>query len=115
MLGVRYVVVLDRSAPTPFEAIDAPRRPWIDATLAGQLDLQEVDLNGALRMYRNTAWLPMAVAVPPRSTAPRNCRWRTATTTPALELDATPAAVGLAWSIPTRRCTWRRRPIRGGA
>ena len=65
VLGVRYVVVIDRLAPVPFESAQDPAAAWIDATLGSQLDLAEIELNGAMRVYRNTAWLPLTVELPP--------------------------------------------------
>ncbi len=58
ILGIRYVVVVDRLAPAPFDGPTRSAAPWIDATLSSQLDLAEVELNAAFRLYRNTAWLP---------------------------------------------------------
>ncbi len=68
LLAVRYVVVVDRLAPTPFVSNERPAPPWIDATLSSQLDLAPVDLNAAIRVYRNTAWQPMTVLVPADAT-----------------------------------------------
>ncbi|MEZ5236802.1 MAG: glycosyltransferase family 2 protein [Acidimicrobiales bacterium] len=63
-LGVRYVVVVDQLAPAPYDSRRAPAAEWLDATLASQLDLAEVELNGAVRVYRNTAWWPLTMALP---------------------------------------------------
>ncbi len=64
LMAVRYVVVVDRLAPTPFLSHERPAAGWIDPTLSSQLDLAQVDLNSAIRVYRNTAWQPMTVLVP---------------------------------------------------
>ena len=61
--AIRYVVVVDRLAPTPFESLEHPAAAWIDATMSSQLDLAEIDLNAAMRVYRNTAWLPTVAVV----------------------------------------------------
>jgi hypothetical protein len=64
VFGIRYVVVVDRLAPAPFEAAERPAAPWLDAALSSQLDLARIDLNSALRIYRNEAWLPFTAVVP---------------------------------------------------
>ena len=59
-MGVRYVIVADQLAPAPFGGPNLPADPALDDLLAGQLDLEEVDVNSALRVYRNSAWIPLA-------------------------------------------------------
>jgi len=68
VFGIRYVVVVDRLAPAPFDAPERPAAAWLDATLSSQLDLARVDLNSALRIYRNEAWLPFTALVPAGAT-----------------------------------------------
>jgi len=70
VMAVRYVVVVDRLAPTPFDGPERPAATWLDATLSSQLDLARIDLNGAMRVYRNTAWLPMVDTVDAGATTP---------------------------------------------
>jgi hypothetical protein len=63
-MGVRYVVVTEQLAPAPFsdEAIPVPAA--ITATLAGQLDLEPLDVPAGLTVYRNQATLPMRAELP---------------------------------------------------
>lgn len=63
-MGIRYVVVPERSAPATNES---PRRPppeSLTALLASQLDLEQVDTDDALTVYRNTAWVPLVASLP---------------------------------------------------
>ncbi len=63
-MGIRYVVVPERSAPA---ANETPRRPppgSLTALLASQLDLEQVDTDDALTVYRNTAWVPLVSSLP---------------------------------------------------
>ncbi len=65
-LGVGVVVVVDRPAPAPFVS-DARAQPppgALVSALDGQLDLERLSaVNRALRVYRNTAVLPVRAAV----------------------------------------------------
>lgn len=62
--GVQFVVVPQRAAPTPFRAIErAVPEPLIGA-LAEQLDLERVEGDAAVVVYRNTAFAPVRAVVP---------------------------------------------------
>jgi hypothetical protein len=64
-MGVKYVIVPERLAPSPFEADVQPVPPDLKAVLAGQLDLKQIDLDEAVTVYRNEAAIPTRAAVPP--------------------------------------------------
>ncbi len=63
--GVRYIVVPTRAVPFAYpDATEAPPPEWLPDLLAAQLDLQQVDTDQSLIVYRNTAWRGMAHTVP---------------------------------------------------
>ncbi|HEX7135134.1 MAG TPA: glycosyltransferase family 2 protein, partial [Iamia sp.] len=62
--GVRYVMVPTRSVPEAYDGIDAAPPRWLTEVLAAQLDLQRIDTDRSLIVYRNDAWRDMARAVP---------------------------------------------------
>ncbi|MCU1351969.1 MAG: hypothetical protein JWM05_1178, partial [Acidimicrobiales bacterium] len=63
-MGVRYLVIPFQLAPEPFHRdVQPPPRPLLD-TLAQQLDLEEVPVNGGVLVYRNTAWAPSRAVLP---------------------------------------------------
>jgi hypothetical protein len=67
-MGIRYVVVPQQAAPVPYD--DEPRpipRSVVDA-LGEQLDLEEVEVNPAIIVYRNEAWAATRTVVPDGST-----------------------------------------------
>ncbi|OWY62442.1 hypothetical protein B7486_58405, partial [cyanobacterium TDX16] len=67
-MGIRYVVVPQQAAPVPYD--DEPRpipRSVVDA-LGEQLDLEEVEVNPAIIVYRNEAWAPTRTVLPEGST-----------------------------------------------
>ena len=67
-MGVRYVVVTEQLAPAPFSDEPIPVPGPLAATLAGQLDLEPLDVPAGLTVYRNQAALPHARRAPrPRS------------------------------------------------
>lgn len=57
-LGIRYLVVAERSAPARSEATLRPPPAGVAATLAQQLDLRSIDVDPALTIYENAAWVP---------------------------------------------------------
>lgn len=62
-LGVRYVVLAERAAP---ERTGTDRRPLPEgtmATFAQQLDLRSVEVDPALTIYENAAWVPVRAAL----------------------------------------------------
>jgi GT2 family glycosyltransferase len=67
-MGVRYLVISSQVAPAPFGGAQVPADPSLRDLLASQLDLEEVDVNPAIRVFRNTAWVPLAVDLGPSST-----------------------------------------------
>lgn len=62
--GVRYVVVPVRTTPTAYPGTARPAPPDLAEVLASQLDLQRVDTDRSLIVYRNTAWRGLAARVP---------------------------------------------------
>ncbi|MEO5678619.1 MAG: glycosyltransferase family 2 protein, partial [Acidimicrobiales bacterium] len=65
-LGVRYLVVPLRAAPT-----GAPARPVpadLPAALRAQTDLRQIDTNASLLVYENVAWLPGRAQLPAEAT-----------------------------------------------
>jgi len=62
--GVRYVVIPTRTVPAAYGGEAHPPPAWLADTLASQLDLERVDTEEALIVYRNTAWTGMASTVP---------------------------------------------------
>ena len=62
--GVRYVVVPVRTVPTSYPGESVRPPAWVIDVLAGQLDLERVDTDPALIVFRNTAWRGMATSVP---------------------------------------------------
>jgi GT2 family glycosyltransferase len=68
-LGVRYVVIVQRAAPA---LTGAPERPvpvtLLDA-MANQLDLRRIDLDDAVVVYENTAWVPVVAVLSRGATA----------------------------------------------
>lgn len=63
-MGIRYVVLVEQSAPAPYGGTARPVPPRLSAALDAQLDLVRVDVNQALTVYRNAAWAPLVSAVP---------------------------------------------------
>ena len=57
-MAVRYIVVPERLAPAPFSDDPIPPPPGLTATLAGQLDLEPIDVPAGLSVFRNQAALP---------------------------------------------------------
>lgn len=63
-LGVRYVVVVQASAPSFTEVPTAPIAPDVLDRLEQQLDLRLVPTDPALIVFRNEAWFPVDAVVP---------------------------------------------------
>jgi GT2 family glycosyltransferase len=57
-LAVQYVVVPQSLAPAPYTDVEQPATPELLSALAGQLDLERVDVDSGLWIYRNTAFVP---------------------------------------------------------
>lgn len=57
-MGVQYVIVVEQLAPEPFSDETRPVPPRILNTLDEQLDLEALEVNPALQVYRNIAWAP---------------------------------------------------------
>lgn len=62
--GIRYVVVPTRAVPEAFGGVDRPPPTWLADGLAAQLDLEQVDTDRSLIVYRNRAWRGEVTAVP---------------------------------------------------
>ncbi len=66
-MAVRYVAVIDRSAPTASPLRSDVR---VARALDAQLDLELYDTVGGLRLYRNDAWAPRVAVVAPGIAVP---------------------------------------------
>jgi hypothetical protein len=75
-LGVAYVVVPQGLAPAPFGPPEAPS-PRVVGALDGQFDLERVDVDPAVVVYRNLAFAPDSAAAPPPQTFPDPASRRT--------------------------------------
>jgi len=58
-LGFRYVVLVDQVAPAPYVSRSHPVSTNVSQAMSQQLDLEPVEVNPALRLYRNVAWTPV--------------------------------------------------------
>ncbi|NLV55374.1 MAG: glycosyltransferase family 2 protein [Acidimicrobiales bacterium] len=61
--GVRYVVVPVRSVPEAYRGHAAAPPGWLTDLLAAQIDLQRIDTEPSLIVYRNVAWRGDVAAV----------------------------------------------------
>lgn len=62
-LGVRYLVLAEQAAPARDETLHRPLPPGLVATVGQQLDLRRIDVDPALVIYENAAWLPVRAAL----------------------------------------------------
>ncbi len=62
--GVRYVVVPVRTLPSAYAGEERPPPAWLPDALTAQLDLEQVDTDSALMVFRNTAWRGMVTSIP---------------------------------------------------
>ena len=62
--GVRYIVVVDRRAPTPDQPVLAPP-PDIVPSLAAQVDLRLLGSPKGLKVFENDAWAPARSQIDP--------------------------------------------------
>lgn len=67
-MGIRYVVVPQQAAPVPYDDQPRPIPRSIVDSLAEQLDLEEVEVNPAVIVYRNEAWAPQRTVLPEGTT-----------------------------------------------
>ncbi len=66
--GVGHVVLVERSAPAPHEAVEAPLSPTYAAALTRQLDMARVEgLNSAVTIFENIATDPVHAVVRDRT------------------------------------------------
>jgi len=63
-MGIRYVVVPERLAPTPFAEEEVPLDPEVRDALSSQLDLVQINVNTAVTIYENAAWIPTRALLP---------------------------------------------------
>jgi GT2 family glycosyltransferase len=63
-MGVQYVIVVEQLAPAPFSDERRPVPPHLIDTLDEQLDLEAIEVNPALEVYRNIAWAPSRAFLP---------------------------------------------------
>jgi GT2 family glycosyltransferase len=66
-LGVRYVLLAGRAAPDRTGATRRPVPAGLAATVGRQLDLRRIDVDPALTLYENTAWVPQRAHVEGRA------------------------------------------------
>ena len=66
-MGIRYVVVPDRLAPAIDDTPLVPAPAALTIALASQLDLRHVEVDEALQVYENTAWVPVRSLQPTTS------------------------------------------------
>jgi GT2 family glycosyltransferase len=63
-MGIEYLIVPDRAAPSPFiNETEAPS-PRLLSVLDAQLDLTPVEVNNSVRVYRNVAFGPARAQLP---------------------------------------------------
>jgi GT2 family glycosyltransferase len=58
-LGIRYLVLAEQLAPARTGADRQPLPAGLPATVARQLDLRRIQVDPALIVYENTAWVPV--------------------------------------------------------
>jgi GT2 family glycosyltransferase len=58
-LGVQYIAVPERAAPSPYTDDQHPLPRSMSTALGAQLDLELMDLEPAMTVYRNTAFAPV--------------------------------------------------------
>lgn len=58
-LGFRYVVLVDQLAPAPYVSRSHPVSVPVVQAMNQQLDLERLEINPALRLYQNVAWVPI--------------------------------------------------------
>jgi hypothetical protein len=68
-MAVRYVIIPLSAGPAVEKAPAYPPPPALLAGLAGQLDLRSVDVDDALAVYENTAWVPTPALLSPGAAA----------------------------------------------
>ncbi len=62
--GVRYIAVIESTAPAPYSNVVSPVPDRIIDALEQQLDLVRIELNPNITLYRNDAWAPRVAALP---------------------------------------------------
>ncbi|HEX9260523.1 MAG TPA: hypothetical protein VF855_13370, partial [Acidimicrobiales bacterium] len=69
-VGVRYVIVPSKARPALNDGGEEhPPPPSLVDALASQLDLRSVDVDDALAVFENTAWIPARAALSPQAVA----------------------------------------------
>ncbi len=63
-MGIRYIVVPERLAPQPFATEEHPLDPSVRDALSSQLDLVQINVNPAVTLYENAAWIPTRALLP---------------------------------------------------
>ena len=62
-MAVQYIAVPSRAAPSPFTDERRPVPPEVLTALGGQLDLEQIQIDPAVTLYRNTAFSPSRALV----------------------------------------------------
>ena len=63
-MGIRYVVVPERLAPSTDDTPLVPAPVALTTALDSQLDLRRLDVDDAVRVYENTSWTPVRALTP---------------------------------------------------
>jgi hypothetical protein len=84
-MAVRYIVVVDRAAPSGKAASLGGIAPSVTAALAAQLDLKLLESDGHMLLYENAAWGPGRARLRPKD--------KPAAVNPGDIADATPVLV----------------------
>ena len=134
-MSVRYIVVPLRAGPQASGMPAYPPPPALLNTLAGQLDLRQQDIDDALVVYENEAWIPERARLSSRwrrpATEPGSNRWYGPTwrgrrrrcptaTAPTWQGNVNPGTLFLSapadtgWHLSVDGTTIDRRPARLG-
>jgi hypothetical protein len=68
-LAVRYVILVQRAAPSAQPALSRAASPQLLTGLASQLDLRRIDSDSAVVVYENAAWVPARSLLAPAAVA----------------------------------------------
>lgn len=60
--GIRYVILVESNAPTPFGSIDRPVDPTLASRLTEQLDLVRIEVRAGATIYENRSYVPTVSA-----------------------------------------------------
>jgi hypothetical protein len=69
-LAVRYLVVVQRAAPSGQQGVRQDPPPALLPGLASQIDLRRIDSDASIVVYENAAWAPMRAVLPANAATP---------------------------------------------